>query len=205
MRKVLKNNLIITLGREFGSGGRVIGKLLAEELQLPYYDSKLIELISDSTGISKKVIEAAEESVSKLFYSFMFSGGGDKIHDLSLNDRIFVAQAETIRNLAREGSCIFVGRCADYVLKDEFNILKVFIYRDKKSREEYAVKNYGVDQKKAKAQISKSDKKRAEYYSYYTGMKWGHPSNYDLYLNSSMGQENVVKMIKYYLKIYYNI
>ena len=199
----MRNNLIITIGRQFGSGGRYIGKMLADDLKIPFYDRELIDIISEKSGLSKQVVENADEKANKFFYSMMFAGGPESLYELSINDRVFMIQTDIIKKLADEGSCVFVGRCADYILNENYNILKIFIYEDMKGKKERAVKYYHIPEDKAESYIIKTDKKRAAYYNYYTNLKWGRPENYDLCINSAMGLENAVKLIKSYIDIYY--
>jgi cytidylate kinase len=199
----MKNNLIITIARQFGSGGRYIGKLLAEELQIPFFDRELIDIISEKSGISKQVVESVDEKANKFFYSLMFAGGTDSMYDLSMNDKIFVMQADIIKKLADEGPCVFVGRCADYLLNDSYEVLKLFIYQSMAGKKERSINYYNVPEEKAENTIIKNDKRRAAYYNYYTNLKWGNPENYDLCINSDMGIESAVKLIKSYIDIYY--
>ena len=200
----MKNNLIITIGRQFGSGGRYIGKMLAEELEIPFFDRELIDIISEKSGVSKEIVESVDEKANKFFYSLMFAGGTDNMYDLSMNDKIFVLQADILKKLADEGSCVFVGRCADYILNNNYNVLKIFIYQSMEGKKERAIKYYNVPAEKAENIILKNDKRRAAYYNYYTNLKWGNLENYDLCINSDMGIENAVKLIKSYIDIYYD-
>jgi len=198
------NNLIITIGRQFGSGGRYIGKMLAEELKIPFYDKELIDIIAEKSGMSKQVIESVDEKANKFFYSLLFAGGADSMYDLSINDKIFMLQTEVIKKIADEGSCVIVGRCADYLLNEKYKLLKLFIYQDMAERKERAIKYYNISDEKAENHIMKIDKRRMAYYNYYTNLKWGHPENYDLCINSKMGIENAVELIKKYIELYYD-
>lgn len=193
----MKDNLIITINREFGSGGRYIGKMLAEELGIPFYDRELIELACEKSGMSEKVVESVDETVNKFFYSFRFSAGAESMFDLSMNDKVFMLQSDVIKNLAAEGSCVFIGRCADYILENSgYKLLKVFIHQNMDGKKERAVTQYNIPEDRAESIIIKTNKRRAAYYNYYTNKKWGSVSNYDLCVNSGAGIEKCVRLIK---------
>ncbi len=193
---------IITISREFGSGGREIGKKLAEQLNIPFYDKQLIEIAAKESGFDKELFEEEDARTSKGFHLFGalgYSLGGplSTITELSLNDRLFLVQSQVIEQVAKEGPCVIVGRCADYVLKDYDNVLNVFIYGNMEDKVTRAVKSYEVDERDVESSVRKIDKHRANYYEYYTDRKWGRVENYDLSLNSStFGIEGCVEIIK---------
>lgn len=189
-----KKCAIITISRQHGSGGREIGKQLSERLGIPFYDQELIEMATQSCPIDQTFFENAD---AKWAGSFWHGLGEGVHHDLSLNDKAFLHQSSVIRKIANKGSCIIVGRCADYVLKDYTNVLKVFVYADLDNRKERIEHIYKEADEKALRKIEKTDKKRASYYKYYTGQNFGEVKNYDICLNSSLlGVERCVKIIQ---------
>ena len=195
---------IITIGRELGSGGRTIGKILANRLGIPYYDRELIDEAAKKSGLSSHYIELNEQRVtnSLLYNIAMGTSYGYGILEkanqqtLPLEEQVYIAQKDVITNYANKGSCIIVGRCADHILADRDDVLKVFIYADLDSRIERAVKEYGMQRDGADKALKQSDKSRGQHYYKFTEKTWGDRHNYDLMLNSSvMGFENCVKLI----------
>lgn len=178
-----KMPVIITISRQHGSGGREIGKKLSENLGIPFYDQDLIEMAAKSSSIDKNFLEHADTKGAGGFWQSL--GEGIQ-HDLSLSDKAFLHQASVIREIAGKGSCVIVGRCGDYILKDYKNVLKVFVYADLDSRKDRIEHVYKEDDKKALDKIEKIDKKRASYYKYYTGQNFGEAKNYDICLNSGL-------------------
>lgn len=184
-------NLIITIGREYGSYGCDIGKELAKRLSIPYYDKELIERAAKETGIHKEIFELHDEQKNQsLLFSIAMGSFGSNASistagTVSMVDRVFLAQIETIKKIAKEGSCVIIGRCANYILKNEFDCLNVFITADLESKMKYAVEVEKVPEKKAKDVVIKTDKRRASYYNYYTNEKWSDKEGYDMILNSS--------------------
>lgn len=176
-----QNPTIITISRQYGSGGREIGKRLAEQLSIPFYDHEIIERAAQSSAIDKTVLEDVENNgTGSLIYDLV-----SEIHnDLSLNDKIFLHQAEVIRELASRGPCVIVGRCADYVLRDRSNLLKVFICADLKNRQE-RITNIYHDNTGTPEKIEKADRRKTAYYNRCTNQKFGDVQNYDICLNSS--------------------
>ena len=193
---------ISTISREFGSGGREIGKKLAEQLNVPFYDKELIEIAAKESGLDKELFEEEDSRTSKgfrLLGALGYSLGGplSTITELSLNDRLFLVQSQVIEQVAKEGACVIVGRCADYVLKDYDTVLNVFIHGNMKEKKERAIHSYEVDERDIENSIHKIDKRRANYYEYYTDRKWGRAENYDISLNSStFGIDGCVEIIK---------
>ena len=193
---------IITIGRQYGSGGRYVATLLADKLGIPYYDKQLLAEISKDSGICKELLEEHDEKKSRSFLLSMMSGtqpygeNSSMYMDMPMNHRIFLAQFDTIRRIASEGPCVIVGRCADYVLRDEENVLNVFIKASQEERIRRVVKYYGVDPLKAEEMLKKADKQRASYYNYYATNTWGDVNNYDLCLDTgTLGIEGAVEMI----------
>ncbi|WP_298649858.1 cytidylate kinase-like family protein [uncultured Proteiniphilum sp.] len=202
----MKNDFIITIGRQLGSGGRQIGRLLSTRLDIPYYDKELITLASKQSGLAKEVFEKADEKKR-----FTLTGGllGLKISILDegfsnnylWNEMLFKIQSDVIRNLAREKSCIFIGRCADYILRDHPHTLNVFISAEQVDRIKRVADYYELTEKKALELIEKTDKKRAGYYNYYSNKQWGAAESYHLCINSSvLGIEATTGFIEEFLK-----
>ena len=183
-----KDKIIITISREYGSGGRYVGKILAENLKVPFYDKELITLTSKSSGLGKEYIEKSDQKLS----SGKFEGNND--------DRIFIAEENVIKKLAKT-SCVIVGRCADYILKDNPDVISIFLYSDEESKVKRATKYYGLEEKTALKQIQKINNERARHYKYYTNKKWYDFNNYDIALNvDTLGVENTAKLIEEYIK-----
>lgn len=192
----------ITIARQYGSGGREIGLAISKQLNIPYYDKQLIALAAKKSGMSEEIFQKADErhASSLLYslvmgnYSFGVAGGGPG--DLPINDQLFLLQMEIIKEAAKKGPCVFVGRCADYVLREYPHIFRVFLYADKDFRRTRAIQEYGQSPDKVDAFMAKKDKQRAGYYNFYTSAKWGDPANYDLCLNtSSMGIQGAVEVL----------
>lgn len=203
----MSKRVIITIDRQYGSGGRAIGEKLAKDLGIPFYNKEIPQMAAEKSGMSKEVFEKADETAaSSLLYSvvtgaYMFGNHVSPALDLPINDKVFIAQTEIIKAIANEGSCVIVGRCADYILRNCPDMINVFIHADLSSRLERAVNEYGLSPEKAEMQISKIDKKRGNYYHYYSGEKWGNGINYKLCLDSSMlGIEGSVAVIKAFIE-----
>ena len=189
MRKV-----IITIGREFGSGGREIGLLLSEKLNIPFYDKELILHTAEKTNIEHSIVERYDEQHS--FPAFASTNVFD-IYQMPMSDRIYIAQADVIRDLAKKGSCIIVGRCADFILNEDPDCFKVFItapMKDKIERKRPILE--GKSDREIESHIAKIDKKRSKYYTYYTDRTWGKATTYDLCIDSSvLGIDGTVDLI----------
>lgn len=191
-------NRIITIGREYGCGGRLVAKKLAEKLGFAYYDSDLISLAAEKTGMTESYVKEIEQKkVSNFLYSLFLPGQA-----LTLPDQVFIAQAEVIRAAAGKESCVFVGRCADYILKDFPNCVNLFLYAPLETRitrvcEEY--KEIGRDQ--AEAYIARKDKERASYYNYFSTNVWGNYKNYDLCIDCRIGVDATVGLVEKFLKL----
>lgn len=186
-----KNKTIITIGRQLGSGGRTIGKKLAERLGIAYYDRELINLASKESGICGEFFEKADEKTSggllKAFaMGFSMNSAIFQNNDYLSNESLFQIQSDVIRKVATEGSCVLVGRCADYILRDESNCLNVFVTARMEDRIK-RVLEYNNELKKNEVEefINKADKSRSAYYNYYTDKVWGAAASYDLCVNSS--------------------
>ncbi|NCA68393.1 MAG: cytidylate kinase-like family protein [Clostridia bacterium] len=179
-------NYVITIGRQFGSGGRSIGKYIAEKLNIPYYDSELITLAAEKFGLDSDVCKQNDEKSSKALvglFSSIPSGYYYPMYNDMIKDTLFQAQAEIIREVAVK-PCVIVGRCSDYILKDKPNVFKVFLYADVESRKKRLIERYGTTEKLEKL-LAKADKQRANYYNYYTDWVWGQKENYDICISTS--------------------
>ena len=186
-------NKIITISREFGSGGRTIGKLVAGELGIPCYDSELIEKMAAESGFDKNYIKRSDEHAAGNFISVLASRAFGPTNE----DYLWKVQCGIISDIAEKGPCVIVGRCADYILRDKADCLKVFIHADMKFRAERIVKVYGESDASPEQRLRDKDKRRAAYPRFYTNMKWGDAHNYDISLNSGkIGIEKCVSIIK---------
>ena len=199
----MAGNTVITIGRQYGSGGREIGMRLAEELGIKCYDKELLNQAAKDSGICEELFEHHDEKPTNSFlyslvmdtYSFGYSSAA--FADMPINHKVFLAQFDTIKKIAQEESCVMVGRCADYALAEYPGAISVFIHADMDKRIHRLSKIYDLSASAAKDQIVKSDKKRASYYNYYTSKKWGDASSYNLCLDSGiLGVEGCVEMIK---------
>ena len=192
---------IITISREFGSGGRTVGRMVAERLGIPFYDKKLVQHIAEESGFAAKYVEEhGEHAPGKSAFSYAFAPQGvpGVMNGLSTDDYLWNAQCNVILQLAEEGPCVILGRCGDYVLRDRKDVLRVFIYAPVEWRRELAKTDPLVkahDEKGIKEEIEKTDRNRSAYYNYYTQNRWGDAHNYDLAINAALGRETCVKMI----------
>lgn len=187
------NNRIITISREFGSGGRTIGKKAAERLGIPCYDSGLLQKIAEESGFTESYIKDAGEYTPPGFLSSVFSS---RALGPTNEDRLWEIQYRLIQNLAKKGPCVIVGRCADYILKDKADCLRVFIHASMEYRAERIVKVYGEREESPMQRLQDKDKRRAAYHRFYTNIKWGHAGNYHICLDSGeLGIEKCVEMI----------
>lgn len=201
-------NKIIAITRQYGSGGHDIGKALAEKLGISFYDKELISIAAKESGVSPEIFESVDEkATNSLLYSlsvglYNYGNNFSSIGDLPVNDRLYILQHKIIKELANKENFVVVGRCADYVLQGNPNLVKVFIYADIDSRVKRAVERHDIDPARAKQAVLKADKSRANYYSFYSGKKWGLPDNYDLCLNSTnLTLEQAVDVITSYIDI----
>lgn len=194
--------IIVTIGRQFGSGGRTIGKKLAEQLGIPYYDKELINLASKESGICGEFFEKADEKTSSsllkaLAMGFTMNNAIFQSNDYLSNESLFQIQSEVIRKVAAEQSCVLVGRCADYILREDKNCMSVFISARMEDRIQRAVGYARIEEKEAEEYIRKVDKSRASYYNYYTDKIWGAAESYDLCINSSVyGIDETIAFIR---------
>lgn len=176
-------NRIITISREFGSGGRTIGKKVAEKLGIPCYDAELIQKIAAESGFTPEYIREESEYAGSDWLSPAFA---NRTFGPTNQDTIWKIQSGIILDLAQKGPCVIVGRCADYILKDQADCLNVFIHADMKYRAERIVKEYGERPESPEQRLRAKDKRRAAYHRFYTDMKWGHSQNYHICLDSGV-------------------
>ena len=180
-------NKVITISRQYGSGGREIGSKLAEKLGVPFYDNELITRAAKESGFAMGMNSYGNQELG-------FS-------HLSLDDRIYLAQSDVIRKVAAEGPCVIVGRCADYILKDMDDVVNIFVWADIQFRIERAIRIDGLAENKAEDNILKIDKRRANYYNYHASEKWGRAENYHLSVNSSYaGIDHTVEIIRAFIE-----
>ncbi len=199
-----KTSTIITIGRQFGSGGHDIGTKLAEDLGIKLYDKEMLDRAAKESGICQELFESNDEKPTNSFlYSLVmdtYSFGSNYASgylDMPLNHKIFLAQFDAIKGIAAEGPCVLIGRCADYALEDRPDVLRIFIRADLNDRIRRVAKQFDLTDAKAKDMIIKTDKKRAGYYNYYSNKKWGDSESYDFCINSSiLGIDGAVDAIK---------
>ena len=197
---------IITISRQFGSGGRDVGKKLADALGNKYYDRELIEMAAKESGFDKEMFEDTTANTSRLFRfinTFGYSLGAplSVMNDITMSDQIFLIQSRVVEQAADSGPCVIVGRCADYVLDNRDDVLKVFIAGDMNDRKKRAIQYYEVDERDVEASIRKIDRNRKGYYDYYTDKKWGAAESYDVCLNTSVfGIDGCVAILKQLLE-----
>ena len=197
----MKNPLIITIGREYGSGGRQIGQALAKRLGISYYDKEIITLAAKKSGLSDEFIANNEQRMrgglmQNLAASASYHNGFFAQQYLPLSENIFIAQAQVIRDIAAKESAVIVGRCADYVLEGRENTINVFIHAPMETRVKRIMAMYCMDEAAAIKEINRSDKERGNHYFRYTDKKWGKAQNYDICVNSAlMGVEKTVEML----------
>ena len=187
----LNRHIVITIAREYGSGGRYVGRLVADKLGIKFYDKDFIEQLAQETGLSEEYIEENEQKMPKLsnFNNGYYIG-------INNSDDLFLKESELIKRLANQESSVMIGRCADFILKDRDDVLKVFIYSDMKDKVKRATEIYGFDQAKAEKEIKRIDKLRGNHYKHYTEREWKDHSNYDICINSDkLGVEKAAELI----------
>lgn len=193
----MSKKIIITISRQYGSAGRIIGQRLAAELDISFYDREFLEDITKKLGVSSDFFkednrgEDGMYNVSRTRLNPLFT-----VTSLSVNLEVYESAASLIRSIARRESAVIVGRCADYVLKDEKNVLSLFLYAEKQDRIRRGIELYHIDAKHAQETMERFDRKRARFYEYYTDRKWGALSNYDMMINTSrMGIDQCVRFL----------
>ena len=199
----MAKKIIITIARQYGSGGREIGERVAKLLGIPLYDKEIITDAAAKGSLDEDVIKKVDESAANsLLYTLAMGSNvlGTTMHfgyKMPLNDKLFILQSEVIKEYAKEGSCVIIGRCADYVLRDEPNVLRIFVHGDLDHRQErVAARHPEIKSSQIIDVINKTDKRRSSYYNFYTGNKWGKYDNYDMTINSStLGIEHTAQVI----------
>ena len=190
----MKEPMVITMAREYASGGSEIAQAVADKLGIPLYNKELITLAAKKSGLTEEAIAASENQRSgSLIYSLYMMG-----NTMPLADQVYILQSNVIKELAAEGPCVILGRCGDYVLRERKDVLRVFIYAPVEWRRELAKTDPLVkahDEKGIKEEIEKTDRNRAAYYNYYTQNRWGDAHNYDLAINAALGHDACVQMI----------
>ena len=190
--KIMSSRTVITIARQYGSGGREIGEMLAKKLNVPYYDKELIALAAKKSGLSEEVFRQADErATSSLLYSLVmgtygYGGGVAGMNDMPINDKLFLIQADIIRKAAEEGACVIVGRCADYILKDNPDAFHIFVHAAPAFRADRIVRLYGESEKKPEERLDDKDTRRKVNYKHFTGREWGRCQNYHLSLDSGI-------------------
>lgn len=199
----MDNKIILTIGRQFGSGGREIGQKLAEALGIAYYDKELMAIAARESGLCEEVFEKADEQASSgLSYAFTmgfssYMGMFAPYTDILSNDGLFKLQSDAIRTLAENESCVLVGRCADYILRDNPNCLSFFIHNTMENRIQRIIESQAITVENAKDLMTKTDKSRAAYYNYYTNKIWGMASSYNFSIDAStLGVDETVAFMK---------
>ena len=185
----MENNVVVTIGRQYGSGGKEIGKKLAEALGVTFYDEELVTMASEKSNINKEVLSNADErATGSLLYALVMSGGLRGLttplqYEMPINDKLFIAQSDVIKKLAKDGPCVIVGRCADYVLENErCKTLNIFLYANMEYKTE---------------RIQKTEKQRRSYYNYFSDKEWGNMNSYDLCIDvSTIGIDGAVELIR---------
>ena len=182
---------VITIGRQFGSGGRIVAQRGAEALHIPFYDKAVIDLAAKETGLSEAFIRQAEQKkTSSFLYNLYMSA-----HNLPVTDQVFIAESEVIRRVAGEGPCVIVGRCADYVLQRQEGVLNIFLHAPLDERIFRTRETYQVDASDLRSYVLKQDKGRAAYYEHFTNRVWGQAEHFHLAVNSTIGLDAVVDLI----------
>lgn len=204
----MRDKIVITIARQYGSGGRTVGKMLSDKMGIHFYDKELLKLASEDSGINEALFANADEKVKNtrlfkiahsVYHGELISPESD---DFVSTQNLFNYQAKIIKRLAEEESCIIVGRCADFILKDYENVLSVFIHAPHEYCMEQAAKKHSMSSKELERFILKTDKHKAEYYKYYTGREWTDARNYDLCLDSSkLGYDRCVEEIISYINV----
>lgn len=209
----MKDNIVVTIARQYGSGGHEVGEILAREFNLEFHDRSLIEIAAQKSGIDLEVLKKADEDVTPSFLYSIAVGNYDMYplsinmspYEMPINDKLFNLQADIIKEEAERAPSVFVGRCADYILGDFKRVVKVYIYADIKERAKRIARIEGISESDARVLIYKNDKRRANYYNYYTSLKWGKSDNYNLMIDTGvLGTQGAAKVIGEYIKLLQN-
>lgn len=209
----MKQNIVVNIGRQLGSGGREVGEKLAARLGIDFYDKELIALASKESGLCPEFFEKADEKASQNivggFWGMRFPFISESVmmtNNCLSNDALFKIQSDVIRNLAEEKSCLFVGRCADYILREHPRCVNVFVSASRPDRIARLCRLHGIEAQEAENMMDKADKKRAEYYGYYSYKQWGVASSYHLCIDSSLlGIDGTVDFIEHFVRKKLNV
>lgn len=197
----MNDNTVITIGRQFGSGGRAIGIRLAEELGIPFYDQEILKHAAKESGLCEEILQSYDEKPRSFLYSiamdpFGYAFGG--VPSNTLDQKVYTATFDTLQSLADKGSCVIVGRCADYILRERKNLIRVFLYAPLPYRIQTVTERDGLSESDAKQKIQRTDRSRSAYYEFYTTQKWGATGSYDLCIDTSLfGEEGTVKLLRH--------
>ena len=193
---------VITIGRQFGSGGREIGERVAEYFGINFYDKELLTRAAKDSGFCEEMIKSHDERPTNSFLynlvmdTYSFGYNASSFVDMPISHKVFLAQFDAIKSIANEGPCVIVGRCADYALSEMDNCIRFFIYADEDAKAKRIMEKYDLSDEKARELMVKKDKQRQSYYNYYSSKKWGRADSYDFCLNSAvLGVEGTVKLI----------
>lgn len=202
----MADSFVVTIARGYGSGGRTIGRMLSEQLDIPYYDRELLRMASDDSGIHERLFQQADERVKPRLFRSSNVYSDELIppdsEDFVSDDNLFNYQAKVIKEVAAQGSCVVVGRCGDYVLRERDNLVRVYVHADTETCIRNVIEMYSLPRREAERRIERIDRQRREYYRYYTGRDWTDAGNYDLCLDSSyLGFEKCVEIIKGYISV----
>ncbi len=200
--------MIITIGRQYGSGGRELGEKLAKRLGYDFYDENLVDMAAKKSNMSQEILKEVDERATRSLLYSIVTGADIRgfhspiVYEMPINDKLFLAQAEIIKDLAKHGNCIIVGRCADYVLQDmHLNCVNLFVYAPLEDRIQRIMRLYGLSREKAKDQIVKTEKRRRTYYNYYTNNEWNRMENYNLCIDTGkIGVDGAVDVVCAYLE-----
>jgi len=201
MNEILPGKILICIGREAGSGGRRVGRLLAERIGIPFYDRELISVAANESGLCEEILKSHEEKATRSFlYSLVMdtysTGFRTAPMEMPMEQKVFLAEYNAIKNIAEKGSAVFVGRCADYALEGNPDVLTVFIRAEEEDKIKHCLADNDVTEAQAKDYIIKADKRRSNYYNYYSNKKWGDAKSYDLIINrSAVGFQGAVDTI----------
>ncbi|HKM33271.1 MAG TPA: cytidylate kinase-like family protein [Lachnospiraceae bacterium] len=202
-------NTVITIGRQFGSGGREIGEKVAEYFGIKCYDKELLTRAAKESGFCEEMIQNHDERPTNSFLynlvmdTYSFGYNSTSYVDMPISHKVFLAQFDTIKKIASEGPCVIVGRCADYALAENPNCIHLFVFGDEENKVKRIMEKYSLTENKAKDMMIKKDKQRQSYYNYYSSKKWGRADSYDLCINSSiLGVDGTVKLIVQYIEDY---
>jgi cytidylate kinase len=204
----MTTSTIYTFEREFASAGHIVGERLAAKLGIPFYDSQIVDLAAKNAGVSRKLFEGFDEKPTNSFlYSLVigsYTAGNPLAQspNLNISDRLFAEEAEIIRRAADEGPCVIVGRCSSYILRDRPNVARIFVTADMDFRIHHAVHDLGLPENRIEDELAKRDKKRANYFNYYTGQRWEKASSYDLSVSTSrLGIDGAMELVLAYGKL----